>query len=213
MPSTVPHPTPIFRIVHIENLPTLIQRAHIHAPSCVPPDGLPWRGVHAAETQASRAQTQILCGPRGTVSDYVGFYLGYRSPMLYRIKTGWNVQQVDQAEIVYLVAFAQAIEAQRLRFVFTDRHSLARVAAFYDDLSQLHQIDFETCYATRWNTTPTHPDRQEKKQAEFLVHGGLPWSLIHTVGVSCSATRDRVRETLAGLEHELEVAIKKPWYY
>ena len=85
--------------------------------------------------------------------------------------------QVDQSKLVYLVSSAQAVAAHPLGFVFTDRHSLARVASFYDDLARLTDVDFETCNARWWGSTAEHPDRQEKKQAEFLVHRTMPWGL------------------------------------
>jgi len=208
-----PVPTPIYRMVHIENLRTLLAREALHAPNHVPDDGRPWTPIHATQTQADRGQATVPCGPRGIILDYVGFYFGPRSPMLYRVDTGHNVAQVDQSNIAYLVSTAQDVAGASLGFVFTDRHSLARVAAFHDDLTRLGEVDFPTCYETQWNTTPQFPDRQEKKQAEFLVHRAIPWPLISYVGVANAAALARVHTTLAGAGHKPRVIVQSSWYY
>jgi len=200
-------------MVHIDNLPTLLARAALHAPNHVPADGRPWTPIHATQTQADRGRVAVPCGPRGVILDYVGFYFGPRSPMLFRVHTGRDVARVDQSNIAYLVSSAQSVAESGLGFVFYDRHSLARVAACYDDLARLCEVDFETCYAERWNTTPQHPDRQEKKQAEFLVHRAMPWSLIDTVGVANAAAEARVDAILADSVHRPTVAVKRTWYY
>ena len=207
------HPTPIYRIVHIDNLATILARGEIHAPNHVPADGRAWTGIHDALTQAARGQLPVPCGPRGVILDYVGFYFGPRSPMLYRIHTGHNLARVDQSNIAYLVSTAQAVAGAGLGFVFYDRHSLARVAACYDTLARLDEVDFQTCNAMQWNTTPQFPDRQEKKQAEFLVHRAMPWALVEKVGVANSAAAARVNGILTGSTHRPSVLVENSWYY
>lgn len=205
--------TPIYRILHIDNLPTLLARGRIHAPSQVPADGLVWRSIHAKETQEDRGRKPVPCGPGGVINDYVGFYFGPRSVMLNRIRTGWNVERVDQSDIIYLVASAEAIAEAGLDFVFTDRHSLARVAAFHDKLAKLVDVDMPTCYATHWSKTERVPDRQEKKQAEFLVHGVVPWSLVLQIGVAGASAMCRVNAVLAEFSQNTPVAVEGTWYY
>jgi hypothetical protein len=211
--SRIPIPTPIYRIVHIDNLATIMARGQIHAPSHIPVDGRPWRSIHDVATQTARGQMPVPCGPGGMILDYVGFYLGPRSPMLYRIHTGHNMAKIDQSSIVYLVSTAQAVKSAGLGFVFYDRHSLARVAACYDDLARLGEVDFQTCYATQWNTTPQFPDRQEKKQAEFLVHRMMPWSLVAKVGVVNADAMRRVNSAFSASTHRPAVSIENCWYY
>lgn len=200
-------------MVHIDNLPTLLARGALHAPNHVPPDGLPWVPIHATQPQTDRGRAAVPCGPGGIILDYVGFYFGPRSPMLLRIHTGRNVAQVDQSNIVYLVSSAQAVATHPLGFVFTDRHSLARVASFYDDLARLTEVDFEKCYAMQWDTTAKHPDRQEKKQAEFLVHRAMPWELVGRIGVCNAVVQRRVQTILAAHAHRPSAVAERSWYY
>lgn len=214
-PTNVLTNTPIYRMVHIDCLNTLLTRDALHAPSCVPDDSLPYVGIHAEQTQSDRGDKLVPCGPKGTIHDYIGFYFGPRSPMLNRIRTGWNVAKVEQSEIVYLVSMAQAIDADGLGFVFTDRHSLAAVAMFRDQLADLDIVDFPIAYARLWNTTSDHPERQEKKQAEFLVHRSMPWSLIDRIGVLDQAAANCVESVLGSHpeRHHPRVQCEPTWYY
>lgn len=214
-PSGILTRTPIYRMVHIECLPTILARGALHAPSCAPNDGLPYVGIHAAQTQIDRGITRVACGPGGRICDYVGFYFGPRSPMLYRISTGYNVARVEQPFIVYLVSTAQAVEQTGLDFVFTDRHSLAAVATFRSRLADLDIVNFPLAYAQQWKNTPDHPDRQEKKQAEFLVHRSMPWKLITGIGVYDQAVRQRVNTILSEYPQQQRPAVssENSWYY
>lgn len=214
-PADVLVRTTIYRMVHIDCLPTLLARGALHAPSCIPNDALPYISIHATQTQADRGRTMVNCGPGGVILDYIGFYFGPRSPTLYRIHTGRNVAQVDQALIVYLVSTAQAVADANIAFAFTDRHSLARVAAWRDTLADLNIVDFDIAYATYWNNKPEWPDRQERKQAEFLVHRTMPWNLIAEIGVLNDEIAERVVTILDGHPHghRPAVALRPLWYY
>ncbi len=214
-PANVLARTPIYRMVHIDCLPTILARDALHAPSCLPNDGLPWVGIHAPGVQATRGINPIPCGPAGVIRDYIGFYLGPRSPMLNRIRTGHNVAHVEQEKIIYLATTAQDIAASGLGFAFSDRHSLARVAAWRDNLADLNIVDFAIAYATYWNNTLAEPDRQEKKQAEFLVHQTMPWNLIQFIGVYDQAAETEVQAVLAAhpARQQPPVGVRPLWYY
>jgi hypothetical protein len=84
----VPIPTPIFRIVHVDCLPTVLQRGGLHGVNHCPADGLPYRTIHNVEIQGVHHIRNIPCKPGGTLHDYVPFYFGYLSPMLFQLKTG-----------------------------------------------------------------------------------------------------------------------------
>jgi hypothetical protein len=73
---TRPRPTPIFRLLHVDSLATILRRGVLHAPNRAPADGLPFRSIHRTDVQTNRRPCVIPCGPRGAVGDYVSFYLG-----------------------------------------------------------------------------------------------------------------------------------------
>jgi hypothetical protein len=204
-----PQPTPIYRIVHVECLATLLARGVLHAPNFTPNDGLPYRTIHDTSVQASRRVKPVPCGPGGTVHDYLPFYFGARSVMLFKLKTGQVAGYTEgQLPLIYLVSTAQAVAASGNGFVFTDGHGLANFTAWFTDLARLDAVDWPLLGAQYWNDTPQDNDRQRRKQAEFLVWQSLDWGLIRAIGVLNDAMKARVEGILQQYPHRKQVAVK-----
>lgn len=210
-----PIPTPIYRMVHIDNLPTLLARGALHAPNHVPGDRLPWISIHSVQVQVSRGVKRVSCGPGGIILDYVGFYFGPLSPMLLRIHTGHGVAQVDQSNIAYLVSSAQAVQTTGSGFVFYNGHSLAAYSKAFADLAKLTEVDWAVVGLKYWKDTDDDMDRQRRKQAEFLVHRSMPWGLVERIGVCDNVARQRVRTVLAAHHgrHQPPILVEGSWYY
>lgn len=214
--ARTPVPTPIFRISHLANLRTFMLRGAVHAPSCAPLDGLAYRAIHDAEVQSARSGRSVPCGPGGVLLDYVPFYFATRSPMLLRIATGWELPvATDQREIIYLVSDVQHVVASGLRFVIYDGHALASLSLASSELNALERIDWDVVAASQWNNTPEDRDRKRRKQAEFLVHRVIPWTLVTEIGVLNSAAHARVEALLAEFpEHSRpRLSVRPEWYY
>ncbi len=212
----VPKPTWIYRIIHIDNLETCLQREFLCAPNHTPADGLPCRIIHNAEIQAVRSTRKIGCGPGGVVHDYVPFYFGPRSPMLYQLHTGWVSGYTEgQEPIIYLVSSVQKVAAQGQEFVFSDGHGITAFTSWFSDVDELEQVDWDAVKARIWKDTDTDPDRQRRKQEEFLIHRRCDWSLIQGIGVIDDRMRARVKEILAPFGEDLyrPVRVKREWYY
>lgn len=211
-----PQPTPIFRIVHLDNLPVILHRGGIHAPSFFPDDGLHYRTIHNVEIQSVRQRRPLNCGPRGVVHDYVPFYFGPRSPMLLQLHTG-RVAGYDEGQkpVIYLVSNAQTVQQKGLGFVFSDGHGIACFTRWFDNLAGLNELDWECIYADYWSDNVNDMDRQRKKQAEFLVHRFFDWSLVSEIGVIDDRTKSRVESVLERFPAEMHrpVNIRQAWYY
>jgi hypothetical protein len=215
MPGQRPDPTPIYRLVHADNVAVCLRRGALHAPNHTPADGAVYRTIHRIDVQEGRRLRAIRKGPGGTVHDYVPFYLGPRSVMLYQLHTNW-VPGYDEGQepLVHLVSTCQAVLAAGLGFVFSDGHGLAGFTAWFDDLADLDKVDWDAAYATRWKDSPEDMDRQRRKQAEFLVHRSMPWDLLTMIGVCNEAARRRVQSELAAHQREaLRVEVRPEWYY
>lgn len=213
---TAPIPTPVVRLVHIDNLETLLRRGGLHAPLATPNDGLCYRTIHNVEIQTVRRVLQIPCGVRGTVHDYVAFYFGYLSPMLLQLKTGRVAGYNEgQEPLLYLVSSAQTIAAAGISFVFSNGHGIAAFTDWYDDLSRLDEVDWKMVYQRYWSDGPDDMDRQRRKQAEFLVHQFCPWSLIEEIAVVNQSIQAKVMAVLEGFDPEMQkdVVVKPQWYY
>ncbi len=208
--------TPIFRFLHIDNLPVYLRRGMLHSPNHTPDDGLAYRTIHNEDIQQRRRVTRIPCGPGGVIHDYVSFYFGPRSPMLYQLHTGWVQGYCEgQEPLIYLVSTAQTVAASGAEFVFSDGHGIAHFTHWFDNLANLNELDWEAIYATYWADDIEHMDRQRRKQAEFLVHCRCDWSLILEIGVLNDGMRSRVEEVMNRFPEALcrPVNVRTDWYY
>jgi hypothetical protein len=57
------------------------------------------------------------------------------------------------------------------------------------------------------------PVVKDAKQAEFLVFGSFPWTLVRTIGVFSEKLAERVREIVAVGDHRPDVQVQTGWYY
>lgn len=211
-----PNPTWLYRLVHVDNLATLLSRGALHAPHFTPADGLPYRPIHDVAVQENRHMQPIPCGPGGTVHDYLPFYFGPHSVMLLNLKTGRVAGYNEgQAPLVYLLTRAQTLVEAGSRFVFSDGHGLARFTGWYDDLAQLDAVDWDIVRERYWSDNQQDNDRQRRKQAEFLVWQQLDWSLIVGIGVLNDAVKQRVETILNQFpqRHRPQVQLTPQWYY
>ena len=212
----VPQPTPILRLVHADNLNVYLRRGGLHAPNFTPNDGLRYKTIHNIDIQAERGISLVRCGPCGNIHDYVPFYFGPLSPMMLQLKTG-RVQGYDEGQepLIYLVSTAQAIQNAGIGFVFSDGHGIAAFTSWFDDLADLHEVDWSMVNERYWADHNDDMDRQRRKQAEFLVHEYCPWSLIHEIIVINNPMKSKVERVLAQFAPDLgrNVNIKTQWYY
>lgn len=211
-----PIPTPIFRMLHIDNLPVVLQRGGMHASNQIPADGLPYKTIHNLDIQNERHQRIIPCGSGGTLHDYVPFYLGPRSPMLLQLHTGRVTGYTEgQTPLIYLVSTAQKVAEAGCGFVFSDGHGIARFTEWYADLVNLDKLDWDMIYARIWRDSVDDMDKQRRKQAEFLMYHHCPWGLIQEIAVINSGMTAKVTEILSAYPHLQQPAIKirSEWYY
>ena len=117
--------------------------------------------------------------------------------MMYAIDGG-QVASYDkgQGELVYVVLKFQSVAEAGLDYVFTDRHAATGYAAFYTDPAHLRNIDWNLMASKWWNNVPEYPDRKERKQAEFLVHGFVPWGLVDSLAGMTPQMKQRVEAVL-----------------
>ncbi len=205
-------PTKIFHITHCDNLAAILQAGELRAVATLPAP--PAVSVAHNSIQARRATTRVPCGPGGCLHDYVPFYFGPRSPMLYALHRGSVAGYADgEAPIVHLVCNAEDVASAGHRFVFTDGHAAIAYSEYYDDLAKLGCVDLALMRATSWADTPDDPDRKRRRQAEFLVHERVPWSLVERIVVRDGAIRDRVESVVRSAGEVTPVEVQSRWYY
>lgn len=209
-------PTPIYRIMHIDNLEVCLKRRGLYAPNFTPEDGLAYRMIHNTDIQRERQSFCLTCGPCGVVHDYVPFYFGYLSPMLLQLKTGRVAGYNEgQEPLIYLVSTVQAVNTAGVDYIFSDGHGIAAYTKWYDDLVDLDKIDWDMVYERYWADDVNAMDRQRRKQAEFLIHKFCDWSLICEIGVINATIQHQVEAIMKAFPASLRrpVSIRREWYY
>lgn len=147
--------------------------------------------------------------------DYVPFYFGFLSPMLFQLKTNRVPDYTEgQEPLIYLVSTAQDVAANH-DFVFSNGHGIAAYTEWFSDLGKLNEVDWNMVYQRYWLDSIQDMDRQRRKQAEFLVHRACSWALVHEVGVVNDKMKAQVEGIIAGFSAALyrPVHIRRNWYY
>jgi len=207
----IPSPVYIYRIVHRDNLQIIINERKLLSPSrATNPNYIP---IGETDLIAQRGTKSITLDPFGEMRDYISFYFGTRSPMLYCIHHGYDVKQRPQNEIVYLVSSIETLENHGCRYVFTDGHSFAAISQFFNNKQDLRQVDWNAVRLKRWNNTEDDPDRKRRKEAECLVYQEVPFSAIIGIGVYNQEAFNYITNVLSANNISVPVRIKPDWYY
>jgi hypothetical protein len=202
----------IYHITHMDNLAAIVQSGGLYATNTSPQSSV---SVAYGHIQERRAKKAVPFG--GVLHDYVPFYFCPRSPMLYAIhsQTAQMLYKGGQQPMLHLVSNTESTVARGLPCVFSDRHAVLDYAEFFDDMSLLPtQLDWTAIRATFWFNSGTHPERKERKQAEFLVRHFLPFDLIQSIGVYDSSHQEQAQTILAQLGLAAPpIQLQRNWYY
>lgn len=202
--------TNLYRITHVENLPGLLKRGCDCSPNRAKAEGITKRTISHKDIMDKREQAVVRVPPGGVVADYVPFYFGPKSPMLYAIKQGKVEGYQGQKEIIYLVTTAEAVAAQNLPFMFTDGHGIISYVSHYNRLEDLPKLFWDVINAPYWND---FIDGRCKRQAEFLIKDRVPLELVQEIGVMDEAMRLSVEKLVAPTTFRPLIRVRREWYF
>ena len=211
----VPDNPKIYHILHVDKLPSVID------------DGFLWSDAEMAQREPVgttigmsgikyRRLTHLTLDshPGLYVGQCVPFYFCPRSVMLYLLHRGNHPEltyQGGQGPLVHLEADLRRAVAwagrQQRSWAFTNSNAGSRFFDDYNDLAQLHYLDWDAIAAHSWQ------GQQDGKQAEFLVEQSFPWELVERVGVLSRNMHNEVRRILQPSDHRPLVEIQQNWYY
>lgn len=202
----------IFRIVHTDNLAWVLDHG-MHCRNSAPKDSK-YVEIGNLELIDKRHSRTVGLPPGGTLSDYVPFYFTPFSPMMYNIRTGFNgVKRRPNGEIAIMVSSLYKLEAENVRFLFTDRHAYLKAARFFSGLSSLDSIDWTILQNRDFKRDYDDLEKVERYQAEALVYKRVPTASL--LGIVCYG--DQERGMIKGLVDErglsLRVLSKSGWYF
>lgn len=178
--------------------------------------GGPSASIGMGSIKQRRLGLPVKCKPGDKVGEYVPFYFGPRSIMLYMIHAANHPELVyrgGQGPIVHLEAdLNEAIawaDADGRRWAFTLSNAGSAYAEFRADPRQLDEVNWGAVAATDFR----NPEIKEGKQAEFLMREFFPWTLIRRIGVHSSTVQSRALRAMAGTGHRPPVEVIPNWYY
>lgn len=210
-----PVPTRLYHFTHVSHLATIVRDGLLCDAQAHVGDRLRIE-VGNREIKTQRRQRPVLCGPGGVVADYVPFYFAPRSPMLYAIKGG-NVPtyQGGQPGLIYLCSTIERLDELGCPWVATDRNAslaIARSTSRHEELDGL--VDWQLMAARYWKNVPEDPDRRERRMAELMVHGCVPWDAIQFIGTRDKADLAAVEGALGSLGgHQPQRDVRPGWYF
>lgn len=215
MMSKVPEPIWLYRITHIQNLSHILEHGIATAGSKHADRN--YKSIGSSTLIKNRRSVQAPDPPGGTFEEYIPFYLGPRTPMLYNIATGWeDIEQVPQEEIIYLITNVDEIKAGGCEWFFTNGHAYSKYKTDYmfNDEDDFDKLDWEAIYAEDWSNTETQLDRKDKKQSELLIKEHVPVTCICYIGVFNEKAEQTVKGIIKanGLEIEVKKSPKKLYY-
>lgn len=202
----------IFRIVHRDNLPWILEHG-LHAKNGAMFDPH-YRKIGNPDLIDRRSRRRVPIPPGGTLSDYIPFYFTPFSMMMLNIKTGYNgIKKVPNQEIVILVSSLLRASDLRIPFVFTNQHAYTAAAEFFSDLADLQCVDWELLQSRNFKYDPDDPGKQERYQAEALIWKHLPLDAL--LGVCCynQMSHSLIEPEIARRNLKVEARAQPGWYF
>lgn len=211
---TTPRRGLLFHFTHISHLES-IATSGLAPDNLVQADGRLVAEVGNQRIKGGRRHRTVPVGPGGLVADYAPFYFAARSPTLGSIHVG-NVPsyQGPQDDLVYLVSSIDRVVEMGLPFVYTDRNAYYSYAKYGTDLDKLDDlVDWKLMEQRDWFNTEDEPDRMERRMAEFLVHGTVPWEAFLGVATISDAISQQVEQALSSVGVATEIRVRREWYF
>ena len=150
----------IFRVVHISNVPWILEQGGLFARSS-PEQDPSYVNIGSQELIDKRTHRDVPIASGGTLSDYIPFYFTPWSIMMYNLKTGYHgITQRKNEEIVIFVSTLHKIAALNIPFVFTNGHAYMMEADFYNDLNDLDKLDWALLQSKNFKSDPDDLTKQ-----------------------------------------------------
>ncbi|MFI7004223.1 DUF4433 domain-containing protein [Nocardia sp. NPDC050175] len=203
----------MLHFTHISHLPKICESGLL-ADSRAQQAGVIDHEVGNLGIKKNRRFRSVPVSRGGAVADYVPFYFAPRSPMMYAIHKG-NVETYngDHGDLIYLRTTVERLVTHNLQPVFTDRNAALEIARFSDDIAELDtMIDWPLMTARMWNNTADDQDRRERRMAECLVHGRVPWSAFTEVVVQSKDHATRI-ELPDSPDSRPSISVRPYWYF
>jgi hypothetical protein len=214
MPGKAAKQLMVYRIVHFDNLNHILKNGiYIKGHKNFDPD---YVNIGNSEIIGKREAFQVKINKYGYLSDYVPFYFGRQSIMLYNILTGHGgIKKCLPVNIIYLCCYVDEIIRVCPQYFFTDGQANKKFTEHFTDLIDLKKIDWDVIDGSDFKMTEDDLDKPRKYQAEFLVHQHVPVSCLEKIVVYNKARKTDAEALLTNnhLSLSVEIAKKNEYYF
>lgn len=197
-----------FRLVHIKNIPHILDVGFVLPCSPKASDNY----IQIGDSIVIAKRNSLPNNGRVDLQQYIPFYFGPRSPMLYVIQKGHNgVTCFHPSALVYCIVRLSDIREQDIDCIFTDGHAFSAITRYYSkvDLERIDEIiNKEDVYAKFWNVEDDL-DLKRRKEAELLIKTELPAKYIRGFVVY----NNEAREQLINYGIDASMIVIKDSYY
>lgn len=209
--SPIPDPVRVYHFTHLRNLPGIIEGG-LRSDAACRREGRTEVQIGSAGIRERRLELPVGdVGPGGNVGDYVPWYFGPRSPMMFTLSRNNYEYQGGFDEVVYLVSSVPTIVELGCEWIASDRNAALTLAEFTDDEGALRgHISWDIIGSRYWTD---FADGADLRAAEFLVHGSVPWEAVEAIVTKTDGTCEQVQAMVAGRHHSPPVYVRRQWYF
>lgn len=199
----------IYRITHVENIAHILNYGITHK------DSVNHNPNYIAIGDSSLINTRDSFEiPNGdTLGEYIPFYFGRRTPMLFVIQKGYNEVAVTHPDnIIYCASSVQKVLDLNLNFIYTNGHATDGLTSFFlpDEIENIEeQVDFFATNAKYWKRE-NDLDFKRRKEAEFLIKNDFPVEGILGFIVYSQNTKNKLIEF--GIDEQI-IAVRPTYYF
>jgi len=202
----------IFRIVHVANVPWILEHG-MYCRNSAKQD-LNYVNIGSESLIDKRSRRVVPIPPGGTLSDYVPFYFTPFSIMMFNIKTGYGgITKRDNKDIIIFVSSIHTLRELGLRFVFTNQHAYPVDTDYYSEIDDLKRVDWMLLQNRDFKTSDADPGKQSRYQAEALVHGHLPLATVLGIGCFNEAVKGNIEQMMQAHGQKMSVKATPTWYF
>ena len=203
----------IFRIVHVANVPWILDHDGLECPNSRAPDPN-YVNIGNKSLIDKRSRRSVPIPPGGTLSDYVPFYFTPFSPMMYNIFTGYGgITRRENSDIVIFVSSIPRLRNLGTPFVFTNQHAYPADTDYYDRIEDLDKIDWALLQSRDFKTDDADPGKPSRYQAEALVHERVPLEALLGIGCHNESVQRKLVTEVEQRGTSLSVQSIPRWYF
>lgn len=211
MAAAPPDPIRVFHFTHLDNLPGIIDTG-LRSDAACRREGLTQVEIGSAGIRERRLFLPVGdVGAGGCVGDYVPWYFGPRSPMMFTLSRNNYEYQDGFGDVVYLVSSVPRIVALGGTWAASDRNAALSLAELIDEEAALvGHISWDVIAARYWTD---YQDGADLRAAEFLVHDYVPWEAVEVIVAKTEQACAAAQRLVGGLHHAPPVIVRAQWYF